>query len=142
MSEPTPTELEALKLAFKKGLLDELSVADQELTVDERVLIDTLAPPAELERHGLLEGRELSAKFHALYREARHRLSTLLPLEERLALVTGFLELCVVDGELHRDEGSLLWEAATQLGIDGHAFDAHLDSLEEHVGGVELGDPE
>ena len=137
-----PTELAVLKLAFKKGLLEEIARADRHYTPEEKALIARLAPADELRAAGFVdeEGR-LTAWFHTRRVEARERLCRELRMRDRLELITELLELCVVDGELHRDEGSLLLTAARELEIDGHMLNAHLDTLDS-VGNVDVDDPE
>lgn len=137
------SELDLLKLAFKKGLLDDIARADLATTPAEQALIDRLCPPAALRAAGFVDERgELTAWFHTRRVEARERLPNELRTLHRLDLVTELLELCIVDGQLHRDEGSLLLRAARELAIDAHTLNAHLDTLHEHVGQVDLGDPE
>jgi uncharacterized tellurite resistance protein B-like protein len=138
-----PSELDLLRLAFKKGLLDDIARADRDFTPEEQLLVDRLAPPADLRAAGFLDDQgHLTAWFHTRRTEARERLSRELRALHRLDLITEFLELCLVDGELHLSEGSLLLRAAHELGIDGHTLNAHLDTLHEHVGQVDVGDPE
>lgn len=135
-------DLDTLKLAFTRTLLDELSKADKQLLDEEKVLVERLAPAASLRAAGLWDELDRPTKeWDAACSSALRRLPRELPLQDRLDLVSSFLDLCVVDGELHRDEGSLLFVGAKLLGIDAHTFDAHLDSLTEHVGSVDLDDP-
>lgn len=137
------SELELLKLAFKKGILDELARADLRTTPEEQGLIDRLCPPEALRAAGFVDDEGgLTAWFHTRRIEAAERLSTELRTLHRLDLITEFLELCVVDGQLHRDESSLLVRVARELGIEPHVLNAHLDTLDEHVGNVDVGEPE
>jgi hypothetical protein len=100
------SELDLLKLAFKKGLLDDIARADLATTPAEQALIDRLCPPAALRAAGFVdEHGQLTAWFHTRRVEARERLPNELRTLHRLDLVTELLELCIVDGQLHRDEG-------------------------------------
>ncbi|MCB9689828.1 MAG: hypothetical protein H6738_23420 [Alphaproteobacteria bacterium] len=135
-------DLDTLKLAFTRTLLDELSKADKQLLDEEKVLVEQLAPAASLRAAGLWDDLDRpTAAWNAACATALQRLPRELPLDARLALVSSFLELCIVDGELHRDEGSLLFVGAKLLGIDAGTFNAHLESLTEHVGSVDLDEP-
>lgn len=137
-----PFDVDTLKLAFSRTLLDELSKADRQLLDEERVLVERLVPAARLREAGLWDELDRpAAAWDRACAEALARLPRELPLPDRLALVSSFLELCVVDGELHRDEGSLLFVGAKMLGIDAHTFNAHLDTLTHHVGSLDLDDP-
>lgn len=137
----TAYDLDVLKLAFARHVLDQIARADATVDAGERDLIEQIAPTFGLQSAGLLDmsGRPTAA-FHVARAQALERLPRELPTEGKLELVTQFLELCVVDGEIHRDEGSLLWRAADLLGLTPDEFDAHLDTLTDHVGEVELGD--
>ena len=135
-------DLDTLKLAFTRTILDELSNADKQLLDEERVLVEKLAPAARLRQAGLWDDLDRpTGAWNDACATALQRLPRELPLEDRLGLVSSFLDLCIVDGELHRDEGSLLFVSAKLLGIDAHTFNDHLDSLTEHVGSVDLDDP-
>lgn len=134
-------DLDVLKLAFARHVLDQIARADEAVVAGERELIERVAPTFGLQSAGLLDmAGQPTAAFHQARAQALDRLPRELPITAKLELVTAFLELCVVDGEIHRDESSLLWLAAELLGITPSEFDAHLDSLTEHVGQVELED--
>jgi uncharacterized tellurite resistance protein B-like protein len=132
-------DLDVLELAFTRHVLAEIAHADDELVTAEEALMERLCPSERLVQAGLLD--ENGQPTH-LWQTARAQALERLPLErsldDRLALVTRFLEMAVVDGHLHRDEGSLLFRAAQLLAITPHQFDVHLDSLTEHVGAVDL----
>lgn len=135
-------DLDVLKLAFTRHVLDEIANADRQLTGDEKALIERVAPTSRLRFHGLLDSAGYpTGAFHQARAEALERLPEELSLDEKLAIVTAFLELCIVDGEIHRDEGSLMYLSSRLLGVTSQQFDLHLDSLTEHVGAVELDAP-
>lgn len=135
-------DLDTLKLVFARTLLDELVKADDVVTDAELAVVERLAPTAKLTELGLLDASGApTAAYDPACASAMYRLKRELSLEDRLKVVTGFLELSVVDGQLHRDEGSLMFLGAKMLGIDPQTFDRHLDSLGEHVGAVDLSDP-
>lgn len=137
------SELDLLRLAFKKGILDEIARADRVFTDEEQRLVDRLCPPDELRAAGFLDASgQLTSWFHTRRAEAREVLRRELRTLHRLDLLTELLELCLVDGQLHRDEGSLLLRAARELAIDTHTLNAHLDTLDQVVGTVDLGEPE
>lgn len=137
------SELDLLRLAFKKGVLDDIARADRVFTPAEQALIDRLAPPDQLRAAGFLDEQgQLTAWFHTRRIEARERLRRELRTLHRLDLITELLELCIVDGQLDKEEGSLLLRAARELAIDGHTLNAHLDTLTDTVGEVDVGEPE
>ena len=88
------------------------------------------------------ESGEMTPLFLDARDEALRDLPQALSLEEKFHLVSVFIDACVIDGELHATEGSLLFEAAMALGITPGEFDSHLDSLTEPVGSVDLPEPE
>ncbi|MEQ1501448.1 MAG: hypothetical protein ABMB14_04415 [Myxococcota bacterium] len=77
---------------------------------------------------------------------ARDQALAHLPVEldqaSKLALLTRVFERFVADGTVDRDEGSALFRAATALGVRPSELDAHLDTLTDHVGSIELDLPE
>lgn len=138
----TTLDLSVLKLAFTRHVLDEITRADRTLTREEQALVERVAPTSALRLHGLLDlVGQPTAAFHRARAEALERLPEELPLAEKLELVTAFLEACVVDGRIDRDEGSLMYLSSRLLGVTSVQFDAHLDSLTDHVGAVELDAP-
>lgn len=137
----TAYDLDVLKLAFARHVLDQMARADAAVLPGEREVIERVAPTFGLQAAGLLDmaGKPTPA-FHQARTQALERLPRELPKAAKLELVTAFLELAVVDGQIAREEGSLLWLAAELLGVSSSEFDAHLDTLTEHVGEVELED--
>ena len=136
-------ELEVLALAFARHVLDDLALADRERTAEELALIERICPPERMRAAGLVDA---DGRFTPAWTEARaqalERLPNELSHEGKMGLLTTFFEMCVVDGHIDRDEGSILFQTATLLGIRPSELDAHLDTLTEHVGTIELGDPE
>jgi uncharacterized tellurite resistance protein B-like protein len=136
-------ELEVLALAFARHVLDELAQADSERTSDELALMEQICPVDRLRAAGLIDANGL---FTPAWTEARaqalDRLPRELSYEGKMSLLTSFFEMCVVDGYIDRSEGSLLFQTASLLGVRPSELDAHLDTLTEHVGTVELDTPE
>lgn len=131
-------DLDTLVLVFSRHLLDDLARADGELRDDERAMVEALAPTSRLRAAGLVddEGR-YTAAWHAARTEALERLADELPRDDKLALLTRLVELSIVDGDIDRDEGSLLVLAATLLGLPPSTLDGVLDALTEHVGDLD-----
>ena len=128
-----------LEMVFTRHVLDAIARADDHVRPDEAALIEQICPRGLLESAGLFDANGTPTRA---YEEARKQaldlLPARLPLDRKLAIVTRLLQLCVVDGHLHRDESSLLWFAAQLLGVSHADFDRHLDTLTDHVGTVYL----
>lgn len=129
---------EALEIAFAWRLLEELARADGVVTREEEALSARLCPPAVLAAAGLVGA---DGQPTALGRAARARapdaLRVRLALPDKLRILGQLFELCVVDGQLDREEGSMLLVAAGLLGVRPWELDAHLDTLTDHVGAVD-----
>ena len=135
-------DVETMKLVFLRHVLEDMARADNVLTPDELAMIDRLCPPAQMREAGLLDDKDqLTPLGTELRNRAIDELPRVLPLEDRLAMVTSLVELAIVDGQLDRNEGSLLYLAATLLGVET-VFDDHLDSLTDHVTSIDIGQPE
>lgn len=136
-------ELEVLVLAFARHVLDELARADSERTAEELALIEQICPVERLRAAGLIDA---GGAFTPAWTDARAQALLRLPAElardAKMALLESFFEMCVVDGHIDRDEGSMLFQTASLLGIRPSELDAHLDTLTEHVGMIELDTPE
>lgn len=136
-------ELGVLTLAFARHVLDELARADETRTPEELALLEQLCPLERLRAAGLVDTND---QYTPAWTEARAQALERLPRElsrsGKLDLLTSFFEMCVVDGHIDRDEGSMLFQTASLLGIRASELDAHLDTLTEHVGTVELDAPE
>jgi uncharacterized tellurite resistance protein B-like protein len=136
-------DTEVLKLAFVWHLLGELARADGAVTADERALADRVCPREKLVSAGLADAAgEPTDNGREARSVAADRLRDALSREQKLALLTQLFELCVVDGQMDREEGSLLFLAGSLLGVRPSELDAHLDTLTEHVGEVELDAPD
>ncbi|MEO0603905.1 MAG: TerB family tellurite resistance protein [Myxococcota bacterium] len=136
-------ELADAKLVFMRHYLLQLAQADAKLLPEERALLETVCPPSELRDRGLLaEDGTLTAKWVEELERAQQVLPEGLSLETKLAMITTFVDMAVIDGDLHRDEGKTLQEAADALGIDAEEFDTHLDGLTDQVGQLEGDDLE
>ena len=136
-------ELGVLTLAFARHVLDEIARADATRTPEELALLEQLCPMERLRSAGLVDAND---QFTPAWTEARAQALERLPRElsrsGKLTLLTSFFEMCVVDGHIDRDEGSMLFQTASLLGVRASELDAHLDTLTEHVGTVELDAPE
>ncbi|MEN0061661.1 MAG: TerB family tellurite resistance protein [Myxococcota bacterium] len=142
MSDPE-RDLELLKLVFSRHFLLKLARVDAKLLVEERQMLDEVCPPATLQEHGLMAADgTLTAAWVDQLETARRELPARLPMAEKLAMITRFVDMAVIDGDLHHDEGTVLLEAATELDVDPETFNAHLDGLTDQVGQVELADLE
>ncbi|MEM6929465.1 MAG: TerB family tellurite resistance protein [Myxococcota bacterium] len=136
-------ELADAKLVFMRHYLLQLAQADAKLLPEERALLRTVCPPDVLRDRGLLaEDGTLTAKWVEELERAQQVLPEGLSLETKLAMITTFVDMAVIDGDLHHDEGKTLQEAADALGIDAEQFDAHLDGLTDQVGQLEGDDLE
>lgn len=136
-------EKKTLEAVFAYHVVERIVAADAHLDPTEVTFLQLTYPLEEMVRAGFArETGELTPLFLEARDEALELLPDLLSLKEKLDLVSMFLDACVVDGKLEATEGSLLFEAATALGIGADQFDAHLDSLGDTVGTVELPDPE
>jgi hypothetical protein len=102
-------------------------------------LLDGWYPVVVLMGAGLVgeDGRPTGAWADAKA-EALVRLPSELTDAAKLDLLTHLFELCVADGIMERDEGSTLFSAATDLGVSSSDLDAHLDTLTDHVGEIDL----
>jgi uncharacterized tellurite resistance protein B-like protein len=133
---------DVLKLAFLRHLLGEIARADQQVLPEEEALIDRLCPPDQLRRAGLIDALgEPTELGRAASVRALAELPTTLSEAEKLGVLGQLVELCVVDGHIDLEEGSLLVVASRLLGIPGDRFDAHLDTLTDHVGALDLDEP-
>jgi hypothetical protein len=133
------TDERMLERVFTRNLVDAIARADDHVRPDEAELVERICPAGPLRAVGLLDDRGLpTPAFEAVRREALDLLPARLTLDRKLAIVGQLLDLCVVDGHLHRDESSLLFRAAQLLGVSPAQFDGYLDSVTEHVGSVEL----
>lgn len=135
-------DLELSKLVFSRHVLLSLARVDALLLPEERALLDALVPPGALREHGLMaEDGTLTAAWVERLEHARQILPDRLAQADKLEMITSFVQMAVIDGDLHHDEGVLLLEAATALGVSPEDFDAHLDGLDQ-VGFVESADLE
>lgn len=133
---------EALKLAFLRHLLGEVARADHEVRPEEAALIDAVCPPDDLRRAGLVDALGQPTELgKAAGTRALVELPALMTEGEKLDMLTQLIELSVVDGQIDRNEGSVLLIAAELLGLSPSALDRHLDTLTEHVGALELDTP-
>jgi len=134
-------DIEVLELAFTRHVLDLLAQSDGLVLDSETDFVEKIAPARALRLAGLAdEFGALTPEYVAAKEEALERLPVELDLARRLHLLEVFFELCVVDGELDRSEGSMLFAAGQLLGITPQQFDRHLDQLDD-VGQVELDAP-
>jgi len=134
-------DVAVLKLAFRRHVLDTLARSDGFVHPAERDLVQDLCPDAAMQGAGLMdEFGVLTVAYEEAHQAALRRLPIELSLAERLELLRGFFGMCLVDGQLDRSEGSLLFEAARRLAITPQQFDRFLDEQEE-VGEVELDAP-
>lgn len=131
-----------LLLAFSRHVLDQIARADETIAIEEKAFLEFTCPPDAMEAARFTTEGRLNRRFREARLEALERLPTELDLAAKLELVSTFLDMCIVDGQLDAGEGSLLYRAAELLEVTPSQFDAHLESLTEHVGSVELGEPE
>ncbi len=129
------SDVDVSKLVFLRFHLLKLARADAKLLPDERALLESVCPDEALRSRGLLnDDGTYTASFVAELDAARRDLPSRLSNEEKLEMITLFVEMAVIDGDLHHDEGVLLQEAATALVVDPEDFDRHLDGLTDKVG--------
>jgi len=134
-----PTDLELLTLVFTRHMLVEMLHADDKVDISEAELLIKLVPHSRLKEAGLLDGTGMPTEaWLAVRDEAIRELPLRLALDEKLKILTNLVKMAVVDDDLHRDEGSLLYASAEVLGVTPRQFDRHLDTLTEHVGTVEI----
>jgi hypothetical protein len=135
--------IDVLRMAFARHVLQELSHGKPSPSPAELHLMEQLCPLEDLRKAGLVDDR---GQFGPTWIEARAQALERLPRElshpDKLDLLKSFFELTVVDGQLEREEGTILLGAATLLGISSGEFDALLDTLTEHVGSIDLDAPE
>jgi uncharacterized tellurite resistance protein B-like protein len=135
-------DVSSLVLVFTRHILGEISRADSVVKPHERLLIERICPTSRLVAYGFVTALgEPTEAFSAARQEALHRLPLELSDAQKLEICTQLLELCVIDGDFDRTEGSLLVLAASLLGVSSSTFHRHLDSLTDHVGSVDLDDP-
>ena len=136
-------DVELSKLVFLRHTMLRLARVDAKLLPEERALLDEVCPPEVLREHGLMaDDGTLTAAYVDRLDRARAELPDVLSLGDKLAMITRFVDMAIIDGELHHDEGVLLLEAATELAVDPEDFDTHLDGLTDKVGQVDLTDME
>jgi len=134
-------DIEVLELAFTRHVLDMLAQSDGVVLESEADFVEKIAPQSALRMAGLAdEFGALTTRYEEAREQALRRLPVELTAARRLHLLEVFFELTVVDGELDRGEGSMLFAAAQLLGITPQQFDRHLDGLDD-VGQVELEAP-
>ncbi len=135
-----PFDTAQLKIAFTRHVLEHIANADDAVHADEQMLMGLIVAQQDMRDAGFLnDDGSLSWRYHEATHRALDRLPSELELEEKLGLVSRFLDMCLVDGHLDRAEGSALFEAARLLGVTSSQFDAHLSTLHD-VGEVELGE--
>mgnify|MGYP000353494945 FL=1 len=134
-------KIEVLELAFTRHVLDLLAESDGVVLAEETEFVERVVPQSALRVAGLVDpSGVLTPAYEAAREEALDRLPVELDMSRRLHLLEVFFELCVIDGELDRGEGSMLFRAAQMLGITPQQFDRHLDGLDD-VGHIELDEP-
>jgi hypothetical protein len=133
---------EHLKLAFAYDVVRHLVASDDAIDPAETRFVQEMFPWSMLESRGLVtkEGTFTPA-FHAAVHEAREHLPVLLTAEEKLSLVSIFVDAAVADEVFASEEGKILLDAAGRLGLTtGEVFD-HLGTLRT-VGDLDLPEPE
>jgi uncharacterized tellurite resistance protein B-like protein len=131
-----------LESVFAYHVVQSLVGADNLLTDSEVAFLQATYPLDQMVSDGFaLETGELTDSFSAARSEALRWLPELLDLPQKLALVSTFMDACLVDGHLDRSESSMLVQASGLLGITPDEFDAHLDTMSS-VGSIELPEPE
>ena len=135
--------IEQLKSVFVYHVVETIVGADDRLSPDEVLFLQAVYPVSRMVVDGFSnDSGELTPLFGDARAVALEELPKRLSLAEKLSLVTTFLDACVVDGHLDHDEGSMLFEAATLLGVSSSDFNRHLDTLADIVGNVDLPEPE
>lgn len=135
-------QIERLKLAFAYDVVRRIVGADGTIDFDEVQFIEQSYPMRLLQLHGFIgpDGVFTDA-FEDQVRLARVVLREQLAIQDRLALVSVFMDAAVADDDFHPGEGSVLVEAAQALGISSEKLFDHLGTLRA-VGSVALPDPE
>ncbi|MCB9678376.1 MAG: hypothetical protein H6737_24955 [Alphaproteobacteria bacterium] len=125
-----PSPIEQLQVAFAVYIAREIVAADGILDIDEMRLL-MLVFPDRLMRNCRFLGPDtrLTEAYHRAYVEAVRVLPIILDTEQKLELVTLFHRTCVVDGELHPKELTVLRNAAKTLDIAAPVLKRHLTSL-------------
>jgi uncharacterized tellurite resistance protein B-like protein len=133
---------ERLKLAFAYDIVRRMVDADDQISDAETKFVMTQFPWSLLEIQGLVDqARRFTPAFDVAVADARAKLPTALPLEEKLALISLFVDASVADDEFHHNEGDVLVEAAHALGVSTAELMNHLGTLPS-VGDVDMPSPE
>ncbi|MEZ4323197.1 MAG: TerB family tellurite resistance protein [Myxococcota bacterium] len=125
-----PSPLDQLQVAFAVFIAREIVAADGILDIDEMRLL-MMVFPDHLMRNCRFLGPDtrLTEAYHRAYVEAVRILPAVLDTQQKLDLVTLFHRTCVVDGELHPKELTVLRGAAKTLAIPPAVLKKHLASL-------------
>ena len=135
-------DVEQMKQAFAYHVVQQILAADDHVARGEVRFLEERFPRETMVQVGLMDEEGVfTDRFPDAYTEALRRLPAALGRDEKLALITLFLDACVADGALDSNEGRVLLDAADRLGVTPHELNAHLDTL-AMVGEVELGLPE
>jgi uncharacterized tellurite resistance protein B-like protein len=135
------TRLDRLKLAFAYDVARKIVGADQSIELSEVAFLEASFPWRLLADLGYVgaDGKATVA-FEAAVAEARKVLPAELGSEDKLALVSLFLEASVADGQFQAEEGTVIVQAARDLGVQSSAFFNHIGTR-AHVGTIDLPEP-
>lgn len=125
-----PSPIEQLEIAFSVHVAREIVAADGILDIDEMKLL-MMVFPDRLMRNCRFVGPDtrLTEAYHRAHVEAVRVLPKVLDTQQRLDLITLFHRTCVVDGELHPKELTVMRAAARVLEVDPTLLKIHLKGL-------------
>lgn len=129
-----PSPIEQLQIAFAVHVARAIVAADGILDIDEVKLL-MMVFPDELMRTCRFLGpdTELTEAFHRAHVEAMRVLPKILDKDQKLELITLFHRTCVVDGELHPKEITVLKQSAKALQLEAEVFSAHVKGLHKSL---------
>lgn len=134
---------EELKLAFAYHVVQLIMGADQVVTEAENVYVKCHFPEDMLASSGFVDADGLlTPRFGEARDEALASLPDQLDQKTKLELVSMFVGAAVVDEQLDHGESQIFVAAASLLGVSTDELDAHLDSMDETVGSLDLPEPE
>ena len=127
-----------LKLAFSWHIAKEITDADLEIAEGEEAWMSKVFPRDTLVDAGFIDSDgKATSEFESCLGEALAMLPEVLPLSEKLIMLTTLFEGTLADDDFHHEEGNVLVKAASLLGVRPSELDEHLASLDQ-VGEVEL----
>jgi uncharacterized tellurite resistance protein B-like protein len=125
-----PSPIEQLQIAFSVHIAREIVAADGILDIDEMKLLMMVFPDRLMRNCRFLgPDTKLTEAYHRAHVEAVRVLPRILDTQQKLDLIALFHRTCVVDGELHPKEMTVMRRAAQVLEVDPTLLRVHLKGL-------------